>query len=302
MAAPQHNIIAAPWRYSQVAPMDDAEFSQWVRLLEDRTGITLPANRKSFLLTSLAVRMREQGFEDYQAYFEHLVSGVAGRVEWETLVDRLTVHETRFYRDDKALSVVRDVFLPDYKTESDQPVQINYWSVGCASGEEPYTLAMLTDDFFHFHQHSYHLAITASDISTDALSIARKAVYPANRMTNMPSHWQARYCMPVKASERYQINEEIKNRICFTRINLLEVEQSTVGMMDLIYCQNVLIYFKRPMRHTIINNLVKHLNPGGMLILGAGDVIDWSNPEMESVPYKGTLVFRRKNSSKGSTL
>lgn len=301
MVAPQHNIIAAPWRYAQVAPMEDVEFAQWVSLLEERTGINLQQNRKSFLLTSLAVRMREQGFESYQAYFDYLVTGASGRVEWETLVDRLTVHETRFYRDEHALSVVRDVFLPSCKTEDDTPVQLHYWSVGCASGEEPYTLAMLTDDFFQKEKRSYHLGITASDISTDALALARKAVYPANRMTNMPVHWRGRYCTPVDAG-RYEINEDIRKRICFTRINLLEVEACPLGLMDLIYCQNVLIYFKRPMRLFILNNLANHLRPGGMLIIGAGEIIDWNHPEMESLSYKGSLVFRRKQENKGKVL
>jgi chemotaxis methyl-accepting protein methylase len=302
MVAPQHNIIAAPWRYAQVAPMDDAEFDQWVRLLEERTGINLPRNRKSFLLTSLAVRMREQGITSYQEYYDFLTQGTAGRVEWETLVDRLTVHETRFYRDDRALSVVRDLFLPSCQAEPGKPLQLHYWSVGCASGEEPYTLAMLTDDYFQHHQQPYHLGITASDISSDALATARRAVYPKNRMTNTPTHWRSRYCT-VAASDRYEIKEEIKKRICFTRINLLEIEDSPVGMMDLIYCQNVLIYFKRPMRLSILNNLAKHLKPGGMLILGAGEIIDWNHPELENVSYKGALVFRRQQvEGKGKSL
>lgn len=300
MAAPQHKIIAAPWRYSQVAPMADAEFEQWVQLLEERTGISLPHNRKSFLLTSLAVRMREQGFASYQAYFDFLVAGVAGRVEWETLVDRLTVHETRFYRDEQALAVIRDQFLPTYNAEGDKPVQLHYWSVGCASGEEPYSLAMLTDDYFTNQQQAYQLGITASDISAEALAIARKAIYPTNRMTHMPMHWRSRYCTPTETG-RYQVNADIRKRICFTRINLLAIEQAPVGMMDLIYCQNVLIYFKRAMRYSILNNLVKHLNPGGMLILGAGEIIDWEHADMQSLACKGSLVFRRRVEGKGKS-
>jgi len=298
MVAPQHNIPAAPWRYSQVVPMGDSEFSQWVTLLEARTGINLPANRKSFLLTSLSVRMREQGFADYQAYLDYLLRGAAGRVEWETLVDRLTVHETRFYRDEHALSVIRDVFLPTCRAEDGRPVQLHYWSVGCASGEEAYTLAMLTDDYFQNTQQDYQLGITANDISTDALAIARKAVYPVNRMTNMPIHWRARYCTPTEAA-RYQINENIRKRICFTRINLLQLEGSPLGLMDLIYCQNVLIYFKRHTRLVILDNLVKQLNFGGMLILGAGEIFDWHHPELENLSCKGSLVFRRKSEGKG---
>ncbi|MFO7603677.1 MAG: protein-glutamate O-methyltransferase CheR [Gammaproteobacteria bacterium] len=283
--------------------MADADFQQWVDLLEARTGITLQANRKSFLLTSLSVRMREQGIDGYQAYFDFLLSGAAGKVEWEILVDRLTVHETRFYRDENALSVVRDVFLPACLAghDQDQPVKLHYWSVGCASGEEPYTLAMLSEDFFQHRQQRYQLGITASDISTDALGIARRAVYPANRMTTTPVHWRHQYFTPTE-NGKYRVNDAIRRLICFTRINLLEVAQSPVGMMDLIYCQNVLIYFKREMRHAVLANLVERLKPGGMLILGAGEVVDWKHPDLESLAYKGTLVFRRRIETKGSRL
>lgn len=279
--------------------MGDAEFARWVSLIEARTGINLSSNRKSFLLTSLSVRMRELGFVDYQSYFKFLHEGAAGRVEWETLVDRLTVHETRFYRDEQALSVIRDVFLPSCHVETDKPVRLHYWSVGCASGEEPYTLAMLTNDFFQQRAQNYQLGITASDISTDALATARQGNYPANRMTNIPVHWRNQYFTQLEKN-RFQVNDNIRQRICFTRINLLDVDTSPVGLMDLIYCQNVLIYFKRPMRLAILNNLAKHLNPGGMLILGAGEIVDWQHPEIEGIASKGSLVFRRKTDSKGS--
>ena len=137
---------ASLWRRRNVAPMDNYEFRQWVELLEKRTGISLPEKRKSFLLANLNIRMRELGYEKYQEYFRHLLAGRRGAVEWEILVDRLTVHETRFFRDITALNMLEDCYL-NALPPSDTAMRINIWSVGCATGEEPYSLAMVLHDF-----------------------------------------------------------------------------------------------------------------------------------------------------------
>ena len=84
---------------STVPEMDDAQFVRWQSLLEERTGMCLAPQRRSFLQTSLGLRMREVGCDNYQEYYERIVNGASGAIEWSTLVDRLTVQETRFFRD-----------------------------------------------------------------------------------------------------------------------------------------------------------------------------------------------------------
>ncbi|MDH5601099.1 MAG: protein-glutamate O-methyltransferase CheR, partial [Gammaproteobacteria bacterium] len=78
------------WQLNELMPMSDAEYALWIQLLEDRTGISLPELRKSFLLSKLTIRMNELGITDYKSYFAYVTHGKTGRVEWETLVDRLT--------------------------------------------------------------------------------------------------------------------------------------------------------------------------------------------------------------------
>ncbi len=89
-----------------VPGMGDAGFTQWAKLLEARTGISLPVVRKSFLLASLVIRMREVGSPDYSSYYRLVTSGLGGAVEWSVLVDRLTVHEPRFYRHPNSLALL----------------------------------------------------------------------------------------------------------------------------------------------------------------------------------------------------
>ena len=290
---------ASLWRRRNVAPMDNYEFRQWVELLEKRTGISLPEKRKSFLLANLNIRMRELGYEKYQEYFRHLLAGRRGAVEWEILVDRLTVHETRFFRDITALNMLEDCYL-NALPPSDTAMRINIWSVGCATGEEPYSLAMFVDQALTARGVRHYLAITASDISSASLATGRTGNYHRNRLKNLPDEYRDSYFKTIDA-DHYEVDASLRERICFTRLNLLHLDEATLGMMDIIFCQNVLIYFKREQRRRILNQLVEHLRPGGILVLGAGEITDWQPDDLESLGYPGTLAFRRRQRSGSDT-
>lgn len=95
--AQDNKVTQTQWQFNELMPMSDAEYTLWLSLLEERTGITLPETRKSFLLSKLSIRMQELGINAYKSYFAYVTHGKAGRVEWEILVDRLTIHETRFF-------------------------------------------------------------------------------------------------------------------------------------------------------------------------------------------------------------
>lgn len=280
------------WQFNDLMPMDDSEYVLWMELLENRTGITLPELRKSFLLSKLSIRMRELGINEYKDYFKQVTSGKAGRVEWETLVDRLTVHETRFFRDSQSLAFIKDEYLEKLNFENDTP-NIHIWSVGCATGEEPYSLMMYIDKYIQDRNEKCYIAATASDISNDALAIGKKAIYHINRFKNVPDEYMEQYLEQID-KDHILVKEKIRKRICFNRLNLIELNKSSVGKMDIIICQNVLIYFKRERRLEILNQLVDHLLPGGILILGAGEVIGWEHPEINSMQGEGILAFQRK--------
>lgn len=293
MTAQGNNVVdIAKWRESVVMEMDNLLFQQWTELLAKRTGISLPESRRSFLETSLNIRMHELAIESYQAYFNYLLSGHEGNIEWETLVDRLTVHETRFYRDQQAMKLIRDVYLARLEAKPEKKSSINIWSVGCATGEESYSLAIDLDDYFSNSGKEYYYSVTGTDISSAAVATAREAVYKENRLTNVPEHLLCHY-FEKENETTFKVKDFLRKRVCFSQINLLGLKDARVGLMDVIFCQNVLIYFKREQRLQILNDMVGHLKPGGLLVLGAGEIHGWAHPGMESVAYEGTLAFRR---------
>lgn len=292
MAMPEQKQGSDPWRLSQLSPMDDAELQRWIDLLEQRTGICLPKERQSFLLTSLAIRIRELELADYAAYYQYLNQGVQGELEWELLVDRLTVHETRFIRDEHALSLLSRHCLPEFQLSADKEKAFNVWSVGCATGEEPYSLSMVIDDYLEQAGRSFDYHVLATDISLASLITAQWGIYPNNRGKNLSTAFRERYVQQHDNSH-FKVNKAIRDKVKFSQFNLLGLDKAEIPLMDIIICQNVLIYFRQDSRKTMLDHLVRFLKPGGMLILGAGEVFNWKNPLVKSFEFPSTLAFKR---------
>lgn len=270
--------------------MDDLQFRKWVELLEARTGMLLPPERKSFLVTSLGLRMREVGCECFDEYFTRLTEGSHAVMEWSTLVDRLTVHETRFYRHAQAMDLVTEEVLA--KEPRDGCVNIQAWSAGCSTGEEAYTMAMVIDQALNRRDGSAYYGVTATDISQPSLRTASAGVYPRSRVKDLPPHLASAY-LETDGNDRVRVVSALKRRVCFVRSNILDAADEPFGLMDIICCQNLLIYFERSRRSAIASGLAAHLRPGGVLILGSGELLGWQHPQMEKLTSAQTLAYRR---------
>jgi type IV pilus assembly protein PilK len=275
--------------------MDDAQFRQWAALLEHRTGLSISQTRRSFLATNIGLRMREVGCSDYQTYFELLRSGIRGHAEWSVLVDRLTVHETRFFRHTDSLSMLRERFLPELVARREAPYSVGAWSVGCATGEEAYSLAMLIEDFLEGAKPGFRYGVTATDISLPSLAVGRRGVYRERQLRELPARFRERYFAKLEATERsdtYEVVASVRARVFFSQLNVLELSRAPRMSMDIIYCQNLLIYFNRQRRMEILHGLTQRLAPGGLLVLGSGEVAGWSHTNMQRVPSQNTLAFQ----------
>lgn len=279
--------------FDPLPEMDEDQFRQWVSWLEKRTGTVVPPERKSFLVTNLGIRMREIGCNSYQEYFEQLNSGVSGLREWSTLVDRITVHETRFFRHPASLEEVKS-YVANKPVTGNGKLSIHAWSVACSTGEEAYTLAMVIDQALRQRGIDGVYGVTATDISPASLATGREAEYPARRVDQLEPSLAAYYFTPSSKRKNYfHVTDTLRKRVCFACMNILDADNEPLGKMDIIYCQNLLIYFDRQMREQIVNSLVQHLMPGGIMILGSGELLGWEHPQMEKINNKHTLMYRR---------
>lgn len=278
---------------SVLPTMEDGQFQRWVQLLEKRTGIVIPVSRRDFLESNLRQRMRETGHRSYDDYYEELQGGIRGALEWATLVDRLTVHQTHFFRHLPSFNYVREQWLPEYTSLPRWNGALDAWSIGCATGEEAYSLGMVLDAGLSALKRSSYFGVSATDVSQPALATGRLAKYPASKRREIPSEYATRYVEEVDEST-FTIADAVRRRIAFSNFNLLELGRRTLPPLDLVYCQNVLIYFARERRVQLLDRLAELLKPGGVVVLGSGEVVGHAHPLLERVTHRTVLAYRRR--------
>ncbi|WP_041522174.1 CheR family methyltransferase [Gilvimarinus agarilyticus] len=269
------------WSLRTIADLSDSEFEQWSKLLEERAGIQLTLVQKSLLQSQLSIRMRELGYERYSDYYSLVTDGLQGRLEWSILIDRVAVKETSFFRHRQSFEYVRH-YLQDKINNRQLNDSFDVWSVGCSTGEEPYSLAMVINDCFELAQLEPYYGVTALDISSTALAKARLGRYLPRAIEQMTAEEARRYSTLCNDGS-YEIARKLRDRICFTHGNILQVSEIPKVPMDVVFCQNLLVYFRRWLRRDILNSLASRLKPGGLLVVGLGEVVDWEHPEMTRV-------------------
>jgi len=266
----QAHACAATWPQAGCSlDMDDRQFSEWTRLLESRTGLFIATERRSFLVSGIRSRMREVGCRNYHEYYRRLSGGCGQVREWTLLVDELTVQETCFFRHVSSMRLVEELVIPDI---FEQRQNLNAWSVGCATGEESYSLAMLLDDYCVTRKSDRYFGVTGTDISLSSLRHAREGLYLDRRLQGIRPEFRERYCRS-EDSRRFRIDPDLRKRVCFSQLNLRDIEKAPFANLDLVFCQNLLIYYDRERRLQIVNRLAECLRPAGVLVLGPGELL-----------------------------
>ena len=287
-----------------IPEMEPNEFILWQSMLERKTGLWLPETRKAFLVTSLNRHMREKGIKRYKDFYQLLDSGQVSSLDWARLVDSLTVHETCFYRDLDSLNLVtsfcRNNILKGFQQQPTSVQDLQLWSVGCSTGEETYTLAMemekLNLSLRPAQQELMYYGVTGIDVSYPSLAVAREGIYSNKNSDFLPSTSFNSF-FDRMADNHIQVKSGIKRRTCFMQANILELEQEPKQFFDVIYCQNVMIYFRQERKAAIIEDFEKRLKPGGMLILGHGEITSVANANLTRVDNKHCLAFIKSERS-----
>lgn len=279
------------WSLKSVPEFSEAQYGRWCELLEQRIGMQVAQHQRSFLQIQIARRMNELGFDEFDHYYDYVTGGIRGAMEWRQLIDRLVVRETSFFREPDSIQFVSQL-LQQRILKRELRGGFDVWSLGCATGEEPYSLAMTLNDCFEGKGLKPQFSITASDISQQAVQRAREGIYGYRKLERVPKEQKLRYLREAEPGFM-QIEAKLRDRICFSWANLMELPKMPVVPMDVIYCQNVMIYFKRERRKAIVNELVNRLRPDGVLIIGMGELVDWSHPLIERVRDDRVQAYRR---------
>ena len=249
------------------ATVSSHELSEIRALIEQRSGIHFDDSRERFLIT----RVREHMVEKRMLHGTDLMRMIRGsNVEYDSLVERLLTQETSFFRYPAVFSALERKVLPDLHMKKfwENPRSLRVWSAGCASGEEPYSIAITLADTLEFAD-AWKIQILATDISKQALEHAERGVYPRRELASLDLKQIENYF--VKVGDQFMVKPKIRNMVTFAPVNL--ANGVYMGRFDCIFCMNVLIYFTEERRSQVIQRFYDYLEPGGYLFLGHAESV-----------------------------
>lgn len=240
--------------------------------------------------------MQHQDIYDYGEYRRLLQARAEDAPEWRALIERLLNHETCFFRHPPSYEALAD--LIDRRVRSEETGTLRLWSAGCSTGEEVYTLSIVARERLQelgALDWRWSVEVLGSDLSTAALSQARRGRYPEARVRALPRIWQMRYLTSRRqgAAAEYQVGVEAREGVRFQQAHLLQPETYPQGAWDAIFCQHVLIYFPREARATCVRHLAARLAPGGQLFFAPGEVADLTLPGLTPVRRGDHVAFQR---------
>lgn len=260
--------------------LQDHEFAQFREMIYRIAGISMSPAKKQLVSSRLAKRLRHHGFASYGDYFRFITS-VHGKAELQVAVDSLTTNETHFFREPKHFEFLRNQIIPARK----QGRGLRVWSAACSSGEEPYSIAMILDELTGDEAWE----VVASDISTQILDKARKGLYPAERIPEIPKPYLSRYCLKGVGGHHgtMLIEPSLRERVRFFQHNLTEIP-AKLGEFDVIFLRNVMIYFDQETKRQVVSKLLPLLRPGGYFIIGHSESL---NGVVENVKLVAPAVY-----------
>lgn len=237
------------------------DFSHVVRVIERKTGIKLSGNRLS--------RIRNL-YETKKDIFVDLEFKGIEDPSWQMVISAISVQETYFYRDGDVFECIKEKILPELLLK--EPFGVNIWSAGCATGEEAYTLAMITFEVFRSMGKDPRgkVSVLGTDISKHAIEVAEKGFYrdiPMGPYRGFPKELMKYFEIKEKG---YRIRDEVREIVKFKLHNLMDANLPITDA-NLVLCRNVLIYFTEEAKERVYDNLVRSLKRGGRLIMGPLD-------------------------------
>ncbi|MEO5511114.1 MAG: protein-glutamate O-methyltransferase CheR [Longimicrobiales bacterium] len=273
-----------PLAHGELSEGDAAELTALKNQIHVAVGLNCELYKEKCLRRRLAVRMRALGAHTYSEYARLLRSD---EPEYQRLLDIVTINVSKFFRNPEVWDVVREQVLPGlFATPA---ARLNLWSAGCASGEEPYTLSMLFQEYAETHDHRIdHLRVLGTDIDREVLAAAVRAQYPPFAMTDMSRDTIARWFEPGDGNT---LKPEARRNVKFAQLDLIKDEFP--AKQHMICCRNVIIYFERSLQEDLFERFHQSLLPGGILVLGKVEAMFGKAASMFRPISNRQRVFRR---------
>jgi two-component system CheB/CheR fusion protein len=266
-------------------PPLEPEFEALLSYIQDSRGLDFRGYKRTSLKRRITLRMDAVGVETFGGYQSHLEADPG---EFESLLNTVLINVTSFFRDAEAWEVLKTEVVPSLvaHAEPDKPIRI--WSVGCASGEEPYSIAMLLADALGKSEFCSRVKIYATDLDEEALKVARLATYSPRDVEGVPPALLERYF--ERTNNHYVFERELRKCVIFGRHNV--VHDAPISRIDLLVCRNLLIYLEAETQGVVLPRLHYALNPNGYLFLGKAETQLARSPLFKAVEMKHRIFAK----------
>ncbi|MDB5460266.1 MAG: methyltransferase, CheR-type [Caulobacteraceae bacterium] len=252
--------------------LSSKNFKRLAELIHGYSGIKMPDNKRTMLEGRLRRRMRATGLADLNSYCRHLFDEDGLQAEIVHLIDAVTTNKTEFFREPAHFQFLQAVALPALAKAGRRSIKA--WSAACSTGAEPFTLAMLLEEHRGAHRRQDY-SILCTDLCTQVLGQAVTGIFSEAMIDPVDMQLRRRYVMRAKDPSRgvVRIVPELRSKLTFARLNLMDESYPVDRDMDLIFCRNILIYFDKATQTKVLTRLCEHLRPGGYLFLGHSESI-----------------------------
>lgn len=259
--------------YTQIQ-MSDKVFNQLSEFIYSNYGIKMPLHKKIMLQSRLQRRLRHLNMSSFDDYVSFVFSNEGEKKELVHMTDLVTTNKTDFFREQVHFDFLTQYGLPELLSYRSAYSDLKIWSAGCSSGEEPYSIAIMMQEFSN-NVKPLNYNIFAVDLSTEVLQSANNAIYKEEKIEGLPLQLKKKYFLRSKEGDNklVRVKKEIRDRVHFSRMNLIKDIPNVKQSFDIIFCRNTLIYFDRDTQESVINNLSTKLNQGGFFFLGHSESI-----------------------------
>jgi chemotaxis protein methyltransferase CheR len=249
--------------------MNVEDFTLLAKMVKDRSGLTLTRDKAYLVESRLLPVARKWNLKT----LDELAVRLRAKQEQpliRDIVEAMTTNESFFFRDIKPFDQFRQVVLPYLLQTRAATKTIKIWSAACSSGQEPYTVAMILREERH-RLNGWHVDILATDLSTEILSKAQAGLYSQFEVQRgLPIQMLVKYFK--QTGDRWQIDPGLREQIRYRPFNLLD-EMTGLGVFDVVFCRNVLIYLDQPTKQSVLERIAKQLTPDGFLYLGGAETV-----------------------------
>lgn len=271
--------------------MDEAVFLRLRDLIYRASGIYFNHKACATLERRLRPRVEALHLDGFEQYYLYLSFDRERQDELQRALDAVAVHETYFFREERALRAFSEEMLPEIAVRRRDARTLRVWSAGCSTGEEAYTIAMLISESGLFD--GWRIELSASDLSQRVIMEARQGRYAEKSFRTMDDARRGRYFTP-QADGAYVVSDPLRALVNFGCFNLIDSRRFDIYTdLDVIFCRNVMIYFGTQARRQTVTGFHNQLRDGGYLVLGAAESLFSLSTPFRLAHLQNDLVYQK---------